>query len=189
MKSAMRPSTVHFAIACVICFLACPCSASDSDAGGDQAKVDRQTLDDGVYPVMSDDPRFEALAEKVGTIALRVLEVNEESATVSTIRIIKQPLVRFDESIRFRFKLEKDECTQVEFKNTKALKAFSKEFAPTRLAVVVGNQVVTHHKLRSAIESERIKITCCTEGGGDHLRKHLVPIAYSSEDTFSVEAN
>ena len=74
----------------------------------------------------------------------------------------------------YEFKLdENDECTQVELENTDALKAFSRDHVGSRLAVVIDGKVTTHHKIREPIETDKIMVTFCTEGGGDHLHKHL----------------
>ena len=183
----MRHLKIRFGVVLLVYLFSHPCNAFDGITSDHRALTKRQNLCDGVYPVMTDETRFSALADEFGTINLGVLKVNAEREDASMIRIIKRPLVRFDKSTRFAFRLENNQCTQIEFENSEELKAFSKKFAPTRLAVVVGRQVVTHHKLRGALESKHIKITCCTEGGGDHLRKHLMPIAYSSAQTKSIE--
>jgi hypothetical protein len=171
---------VSIQLVLVAALLSYPCGASDDVIGVRETEAERDNLVDGVYPVVTDDTRLSAHELASETVKLSVLALDGNKVSAPKIRILKRPLLRFKRSIHFGFKFENNECTQVEFDNTDKLKAFSREHAPTRLAVVVGNQIVTHHKLRGPIESEKVRITCCTEGGGDHLRKHLMRIESSS---------
>ena len=69
---------------------------------------------------------------------------------------------------------------EVGFQNTDELKAYTRDHVGSRLAVVIGNKVISHHKIREAIESVEVRITCCTVGGGDHLHKHLKELKLAS---------
>ena len=46
---------------------------------------------------------------------------------------------------------------------------------------MIATKVITKHKIREAIETDKIRITCCTVGGGDHLHKHLKELKLASD--------
>lgn len=81
----------------------------------------------------------------------------------------------------FDFKFQSNECTEIGFQNSNELKAYTRDHIGSRLAVVVDNKVISHHKIREAIETNEVRITCCTVGGGDHLHKHLKQLKLASD--------
>jgi len=135
-------------------------------------------LEDGIYPVVPGDE-----AEVMGNSEFKMVELENVPVEGSTapysdkIRVLARPLVRFRNEPHFSFKFEKNECTEIGFGNTDELKAYTRDHVGSRLAVVIDNKVITKHKIREAIHSDQIRITCCTVGGGDHLHKHLTALA------------
>ena len=103
-----------------------------------------------------------------------------EDSAPEKIRVIPRPLLRFQKLSHFDFTFEKNECTEIGFQNTDELKAYTRDHVGSRLAVVIDNKVISHHKIREAIETDEIRITCCTVGGGDHLHKHLKELKLAS---------
>ena len=96
------------------------------------------------------------------------------------VRVMSRPLLRFRDVSDFDFKFEKNECTEIAFRNSDELKAYTRDHIGSRLAIVIDNRVISHHKIREAIEADEVRITCCTTGGGDHLHKHLTELKLTS---------
>jgi hypothetical protein len=140
----------------------------------------RGDLDDGVYPVVSDGEKAPKADEKDKVIELTTVPVDEKDAP-QKIRLFNQPLLRFENVADFDFTFENGECTEIGFQNTDELKKHTRDHVGSRLAVVIDNRVVSHHKIREAIESPTVRITCCTVGGGDHLHKHLKKLKADSQ--------
>jgi preprotein translocase subunit SecD len=171
-----------------VCLSAAGCSHTNNEKPAaiapTQLAEDAQTrvvLEDGVYPVVLADqamPKGDPENKVVELINIPV-EGSGESTT-DKIRVISRPLLRFGKLSHFDFTFEKNECTQIGFQNTDELKAYTQDHVGSRLAVVVGNRVITHHKIREAIVSDDVRITCCTAGGGDHLHKHLKELKLTS---------
>jgi hypothetical protein len=110
--------------------------------------------------------------ENSGVVELQVIPMEGEA--LETMRISTEPLLRLRFVSDHEFKFDtKGECATVVLENTEPLKAYSREHVGSRLAVVVGGKIVTHHKIRVPLESDQVNITFCTKGGGDHLMKHL----------------
>jgi hypothetical protein len=151
---------------------------SDKPAAAKEDKASAR-LEDGVYPVLAaDDPK----PEEHGVVELVVVPVDEDGAPKpETIRVTDQPLLRFKTLSQFDFKFEEGECTEIGFANTPELKAYTRDHVGAQLAVVVDNRVISHHKIREPIESDTVRITCCTVGGGDHLHKHLKELKLATE--------
>jgi hypothetical protein len=142
----------------------------------------RVLLDDGVYPVLLGD---EALPKRDPGIKIRELVSlpvkGSGNSGPEKIRVIDQPLLHFRDVSQFDFAFEKNECTEVGFQNTDELKAYTRDHVGSRLAVVIDNRVISHHKIREPIETNQVRITCCTVGGGDHLHLHLKELKRASD--------
>jgi hypothetical protein len=135
-------------------------------------------LEDGVYPVVPDDEAEATSESEFKTVELENVPVEGSTAPYSdAIRVVNRPLVLFRNEPHFSFKFAKNECTEIGFANTDELRAYTRDHVGSRLAVVIDNKVITKHKIREVIESDKIRITCCTVGGGDHLHKHLTKLA------------
>jgi preprotein translocase subunit SecD len=169
------------------CLSAMGCSDANSEkpAATVRTEFDNETqprvaLEDGVYPVvLADHAMSKGAAENVVELISIPVESSGDS-TPEKIRVLPQPLLRFRNVSHFDFTFAKNECTEVGFQNTNELKAYTRDHVGSRLAVVIDNQVISHHKIREAIEADEVRITCCTVGGGDHLHKHLKELKLAS---------
>ena len=170
-----------FALVALVCLSAVGCSATKNERSAASARTEideegqtRVVLEDGVYPVV-----LAAEARPKGDAEIKVVELinvpveGSGDSTTDKIRVIPRPLLRFRKLSHFDFTFRKNECTEVGFQNSDELKAYTRDHVGSRLAVVIDNKVISHHKIREAIESDEVRITCCTVGGGDHLHKHL----------------
>jgi preprotein translocase subunit SecD len=146
-------------------------------------------LDDGVYPVLLGDEASAKRDREIVIVELVNVPVEGSDDDTDKIRVIDQPLVRFRSVSHFNFAFEKNECTEIGFENTDELQAYTREHVGMRLAVVIDNKVITSHKIREAIESDQVRITCCTEGGGDHLHKHLSELKLASDSNGQSKAD
>jgi preprotein translocase subunit SecD len=177
-----------FTLVTGVCLSAVGCSVTTNEKSSANAQTElhkeaqtRVVLEDGVYPVV-----LAAEAMPKGDAEIKVVELvnvpveGSGDLTPDKIRLIPRPLLRFRKVSHFGFTFLKNECTEVGFQNTAELKAYTRDHVGSRLAVVVGNKVISHHKIREAIESDKVRITCCTVGGGDHLHKHLKEIEVAS---------
>jgi preprotein translocase subunit SecD len=140
-----------------------------------KAETAATSLDDGVYPVVTpaDAGTSEgASALTRGVVELKTVPVKDEP--VESILVLANPVVRLREMHVTGAQLdETNSCQLITFKNDERLKRFSREHVGSRLAVVIGGKVVSSHKVRVPLEGEEFQISFCTEGGGDHLYKHL----------------
>ena len=170
-----------FKLIALVCLSAEGCSDTNKEKSAANARTEldkegqtRVVLEDGVYPVvLAAEATSKGDAETTVVELINVpVEGSGDSAT-EKIRVIPRPLLRFGKVSHFDFTFQKNECTEVGFQNTDELKAYTRDHVGSRLAVVIGNKVISHHKIREAIESDEVRITCCTVGGGDHLHKHL----------------
>lgn len=145
-----------------------------------RAESNELQLVDGVYPVVSSGE-----AEEKGDSESIVLELTnvpvKGQEEASTVRIIDRPLLQFRDVPHFDFKFENGECTEIGFQNTDDLMAYTREHVGSRLAVVINNTVISSHKVREPIKTKRVRITCCTVGGGDHLHEHLKTLTSASD--------
>jgi hypothetical protein len=170
-----------FALLALVCLSAVGCSVTNIDKPAANARTElnggsptRVVLEDGVYPVVLGDA-----ATGKGDPEMKVVELDNvpvegsEDSTAEKIRVIPRPLLRFGNVAHFDFTFEKNECTEIGFHNTDELKAYTRDHVGSRLAVVIDNKVISHHKIREPIRANEVRITCCTVGGGDHLHKHL----------------
>jgi hypothetical protein len=177
---------VPMAIVALTCVLMMGCSdAGDvqpAAADGPEATqvAAPVALEDGVYPVVAAD---EAARGDRGSavVALASVPVDRSEASAETIYVLARPLLKFHDVSQFDFRFEGSECTEVGFENTDELRAYTRDHVGSRLAVVIGNRAITHHKIREPIESANVRITCCTVGGGDHLHRHLNQIKLSAD--------
>jgi preprotein translocase subunit SecD len=180
-----------FTLVAIVCLSAVSCSDSDNEkpAASARMKLDegaqtRVVLADGVYPVVLADE-----AMPTGDLEIKVVELinipveGSKNSTPDKIRVVPRPLLHFQKVSHFDFTIEKNECTEVGFQNTDELKAYTRDHVGSRLAVVIDNKVISHHKIREAIETDVVRITCCTVGGGDHLHKHLKELKFASMQT------
>jgi preprotein translocase subunit SecD len=132
-----------------------------------EAKV---TLEDGLYVVVPPAEDATSLAQRV--VELETVPVKDEP--VESMRISTMPIVRLREmQLRGVGLDEANACNQITFKNDERLKAFSRDHVGTRVAVVIGGKVISSHKIRVPLEDDEFQVTFCTEGGGDHLYRHL----------------
>lgn len=177
-----------FTFVALVCLSAMSCSDSNNEkpAANARTEVDeeartRVVLADGVYPVVRADEAMPKGDPEIKVVELVNIPVEGSgNSTPDKIRIIPQPLLRFQKVSHFDFTIEKNECTEVGFQNTDELKAYTRDHVGSRLAVVIDNKVISHHKIREAIEVDEVRITCCTVGGGDHLHKHLKELKLAS---------
>jgi preprotein translocase subunit SecD len=143
-------------------------------------EVSTVVLEDGVYPVaLANDATRNPEANVIELINIPVQ--GSEDSTPEKIRVIPQPLLRFQTLSRFDFKFTENECTEIGFHNTDELKAYTRDHIGSQLAVVIDNKAISHHKIREAIEGDEVRITCCTVGGGDHLHHHLKELKLASK--------
>lgn len=175
-------------IVILLCLSADGCSEPNSKkpvAGArtelDEAAQTRVVLEDGVYPVVPADEAVPKGDPEIKVVELTSVPVEGSGDSTEKLRVIARPLLRFQKVSNFDFKIEKNECTQVSFQTTDELKAYTRDHVGSRLAVVIDNKVISHHKIREAIESDEVRITCCTVGGGDHLHKHLKELKVTSK--------
>ena len=171
----------------IVCFSAVGCADSKYEKPAANARIvleegqARVVLEDGVYPVVVTDEGMPKGDPEISVVELINVPVEgSEDSSPDKIRVIARPLLRFRELSRFNFTFEENECTEIGFQNTDELKAYTRDHVGSRLAVVIDNQVISHHKIREAIESDEVRITCCTVGGGDHLHRHLKEIKLAS---------
>lgn len=141
-------------------------------------------LEDGVYPVILADTVLPEEWEEAPVVELTNVPVEgSEESTVETVIIFPRPLLRFETNADFSFTFAENECQEIGFRNTEELKVYTRDHVGSRLAVVVDNRVISHHKIREPLESDQVRITCCTVGGGDHLHRHLMTLQQASQKT------
>ena len=173
----------------VLCFTVVGCSDTNNEkpAANDRTELNEEAkarvlLEDGVYPVVLTDKALpKADPQKIKIVELVNVPVDGSGdSTPDKIRVIVRPLLRFRNLSHFDFTFEKNECTEVGFQNTDELKAYTRDHVGSRLAVVIDTKVISSHKIRAAIKTDQLRITCCTVGGGDHLHKHLKELNIAS---------
>ncbi len=71
-----------------------------------------------------------------------------------------------DEVVRIMLKLRPKAAT--------ALERLTSERAGKQLAIVVGGEVVTVHKIRAVIKGGAVQITCCAAGSAKHVLDQLL---------------
>ena len=139
-----------------------------------KAETAATLLDDGVYLVMAPAPEAAegATALAPGVVELETVPLKDEP--VETMQVSTTPVVRLREmhvnGVHFD---ETNACELITFKNNEKFKLFTRGHVGSRLAVVIGGKVVSSHKVRVPLEDEEFQISFCTEGGGDHLYRHL----------------
>ena len=172
MKRKSNPAGVHCVVS-FLSFLALGC-AGQGERGEPSSQL-VNGLDDGVYPVLrQENPADSDLDLLFVRQAIRLPNPPIGGGEPKPIWVSVEPLLLFKEATSHEFKLDSSgECTTVVLNNTEALKSFTRKHVGKRLAVVIGEKVTTHHKIREALESDLVNVTFCTEGGGDHLMKHL----------------
>lgn len=167
----------------LFCVLRCSDARSEDTANGGRAEAADVKLVDGVYPVISSTEAELKSDPELKFVELPNVPVRADGTSAETklIQVIDQPLLRFRDVPHFNFKFENDECSEVGFQNTNDLMAYTREHVGSRLAVVINNKVISSHKIREPITTRRVRITCCTVGGGDHLHKHLKALKLASK--------
>jgi hypothetical protein len=161
--------------------LGCWAPNEESAANAQTEGHPRVVLEDGVYPVVLADKAMPTGDREIQVVELINVPVEGSGDSApDKIRVIPRPLVRFRGVSHFDFTFDKKQCTEVGFQNSDELKAYTRDHVGSRLAVVIGNKVISHHKIREAIEADKVRITCCTVGGGDHLHKHLKELKLAS---------
>jgi hypothetical protein len=142
----------------------------------------RVVLDDGVYPVVLTGETVPRGDNEIQIVELEdvPLEGSVDSSP-DRIRVIACPLLRFRNLSYFDFTFEEGECTEVGFENSDELRAYTRDHVGSRLAVVIDNKVITHHKIREAIEADQVRITFCTVGCGDLLHEHLKELKLAAD--------
>jgi hypothetical protein len=178
-----------FALVLLVCLSAVGCSDTNNKQPAASARTPRvekvQTrvvLADGVYPVVVAEEAMPTGEPEIKVIELINVPVEGSGdSTLEKIRVIARPLLRFQTLSHFDFTFAKNECTEIGFQNTDELKAYTRDHVGSRLAVVIDKKVISHHKIREAIESDEVRITCCTVGGGDHLHRHLKELKFASD--------
>jgi hypothetical protein len=133
------------------------------------------SLDDGVYLVIQEtdvEAAGGATVKGQGVAELETVPLKDEP--VETIRVSTPPVVRLRElRPRGAHFDQENACQLLTFQNDERLKAFSRGHIGSRVAMVIAGKVVTSHKIRAPLEADEVQISFCTEGGGDHLYKHL----------------
>jgi preprotein translocase subunit SecD len=176
-----------FMLVALVCLSAVGCSPTKNERSAASARTEievqtRVALEDGVYPVvLAGEAMPKAAAESKVVELINVPVEGSGASTSDKVRVIPRPLLRFRKLSHFDFTFQRNECTEVGFQNTAELKAYTRDHVGARLAVVIDNKVISHHKIREAIESDEVRITCCTVGGGDHLHKHLIELKLASK--------
>lgn len=133
------------------------------------------SLEDGIYPVASPED-LAALKREPNPRIVELANVpveGDKAEIATTIRVVDRPLLQFRDLTKLSFDFKENSCTEVGFRNTAELRAYSRDRVGARLAVVIGDKVITHHKIREPITSDEVRITFCTEGGGTHLHQYL----------------
>ena len=177
-----------FALVALVCLSTVSCSvktneksAANAGTEPDREAQTRVVLEDGIYPVVLAHQAMPKGDPEIKVVELLNVPVKGSGdSTTDKIRVIPRPLLRFRKVSHFDFTFKKNECTEIVFQNTDELKAYTRDHVGSRLAVVIDNKVISHHKIREAIESNEVRITCCTIGGGDHLHKHLKALMLAS---------
>ena len=177
-----------FTLVALMCLSAVGCSNTNNEKPAANARTTldkkaqtRVVLEDGVYPVVLADEAMPEGGPEIKVVELINVPVEGSGdSTPDKIRVIPRPLLRFRNLSHFDFTFEKNQCTEVGFQNTDELKAYTRDHVGSRLAVVIGNKVISHHKIRETIEADEVRITCCTVGGGDHLHKYLKELKLAS---------
>ena len=177
-----------FTVVALVCLSAGGCADTNNEKPAANARTEldeeartRVVLEDGVYPVVLADEAMPKGNPEIKVVELIIVPVEGSGdSTPEKIRVIKRPLLRLRNVSHFDFTFEKNECTEVGFQNTDELKAYTRDHVGSRLAVVIDNMVISHHKIREAIEADQVRITCCSVGGGDHLHKHLKELKFTS---------
>lgn len=177
-----------FTLVALVCLSAVRCSDTNNKqpAANARTKLDdeaqaRVVVEDGVYPVVLTNEAVPNGDPEIKVVELINVPVEGSGdSTADKMRVIPRPLLRFGKVSHFDFTFAKNDCTAVGFQNTDELKAYTRDHVGSRLAVVIDNKVISHHKIREAIEADEVRITCCTVGGGDHLHKHLKELKLTS---------
>jgi preprotein translocase subunit SecD len=177
-----------FALVALMCLWGVGCSVPNNEKSAANARTEQQAqsrvvLKDGVYPVVLAAEAMPKGDPEIKAVELINVPVEGGDSTPEKIRVIPRPLLYFGKVSHFDFTFKNNECTEVGFQNTGELKAYTRDHVGSRLAVVIDNKVISHHKIREAIESNEVRITCCTLGGGDHLHKHLKELKLASNAT------
>jgi preprotein translocase subunit SecD len=71
-----------------------------------------------------------------------------------------------EEVVRILLKLEPKAAT--------AFERLTSERVGKQIAIIIGGEVVTMHKIRTAIEGGEVQITCCAPGSAKHLLEELL---------------
>jgi preprotein translocase subunit SecD len=164
----------------------CSDTNNEKPAANARTKLDKEAqtrviLEDGVYPVVMADEAMPKGDSEIKVVELIHVPVEGSGdSTPDNIQVTTRPLLRFQKVSHFDFTFAENECREVGFENTDELKAYTRDRVGSRLAVVIDNKVISHHKIREAIEADEVRITCCTVGGGDHLHKHLIELKRAS---------
>ena len=177
-----------FTLVALVCLSVVGCLGTNKEKSAANARTEldkeaqtRVVLEDGVYPVVSTEKAMAKGDPEIKVVELINVPVEGSGdSTPEKIRVIPRPLLRFRKLSHFDFTFQKNECTEVGFRNTDELKAYTRHHVGSRLAVVISNKVISHHKIREPIEADVVRITCCTVGGGDHLHKHLKELKLAS---------
>jgi preprotein translocase subunit SecD len=150
--------------------------ASNAQDGGPQAKK----LPSGIYKVIKEGTDEKAIKptkddETVAVNNHRYLKKDAKEAPVYLI-VHKQPdvplvlaqepeVVKDEKGLQIRLKLHAD--------HAKSMEQLTRDNKGSAVAVIIGGEVVTVHKIRDTITSGAVQVTNCNEEAGAYLVKQL----------------
>jgi preprotein translocase subunit SecD len=157
-------------------------------AGKQPADPERQNLPNGFYGVLRDEPQQKDVLP-VGENRIMVVNnhpyapkesrgpprylVVHRSPDVPLV-LASAPGAARDDSGSLRIQL------QLATEQAEAVERFTRNHIGKQVAILVGGEVVTVHKIRDAIQGGKLQITCCAEGSCEYLLKQLQDLAKSS---------
>lgn len=149
--------------------------------GQQQAPRPARRLPDGVYAVLRDSLKEKDLLPLKGTEALvvnryRFLKKADQqpprflvvrAAPDVELTLVGEPkaVKDGDEVVRILLKLQP--------KAAKALERLTTAHRGKQVAIIIGGEVVTVHKVREVIKGGEVQITSCTPGGAKYLLAQL----------------
>lgn len=150
----------------------------------------RVVLEDGVYPVVLTGETAPKGDHEIKIVELDSVPVDGSAdSSPDKIQVIACPLLLFRNLSHFDFTFEENECTGIGFENSDELRAYTRDHVGSRLAVVIDNKVITHHKIREAIEADQVRISFCTVGCGDLLHRHLKELKLAADSNSQSKVN
>ncbi len=160
------------AFALLLCLVAAACSSPPP----------RPALPDGVYLVLAEDPDRHALrpADANETILAykRSFAPRPKADPVAFLLVSRAPFVPLELAAPARVTDDGEERASIQLdftaKSGAILERLTAEWAGRgSMAVVIGDEVITVHKIREAIRGGQIQVSCCAEGAFEFLADQL----------------